>query len=83
MTNQYKKYHKSTVGLNSVDVYRVISLFELDKVQHGHVLGHAVKKLLCPGQRGGKDLYQDVEEAKNSMVRWQQMYIEDLQREVK
>lgn len=81
MTNPYKKYHKSTVGLNSVDVYRVISLFDLDKVQHGHVLGHAVKKLLCPGQRGGKGLFQDVQEAIDTLNRHLDMIIEDKQNE--
>ena len=30
---------------------------------------HAVKKLLCPGVRGGKDATQDIREAKDAVVR--------------
>jgi len=76
MTNPYKK---SVVGLNEIDVYRVLDLFEVKD----HAIGHAIKKLLCAGKRGAKGDYQDVDEAIKSLKRWQEMFIEDLQREVK
>jgi oligoribonuclease (3'-5' exoribonuclease) len=76
MTNPYKK---SVVGLNEIDVYRVLDLFEVKD----HAIGHAIKKLLCAGKRGAKGDYQDVDEAIKSLKRWQEIFIEDLQREVK
>ena len=38
---------------------------------------HAVKKLLCSGQRGVKDTRQDVQEAITSLVRCLEMQTED------
>ena len=73
MKNTYNHYFKNTVHLNAVDVYRVLELFE---VTHP-CLQHAIKKLLCAGQRGGKDMEQDVQEAIDALVRWQDMSQED------
>ncbi|CAB4241226.1 hypothetical protein UFOVP67_7 [uncultured Caudovirales phage] len=64
MTNPYKK--QLPVGLTTVDVYDVLRLFNVTDP----CLQHAIKKLLCPGQRvGGKSFKQDLEEAKDSIVR--------------
>lgn len=70
-------YKKSVTGLQTVDVYRVLELFDVKD----HAIGHAIKKLLCAGQRGGKDKYQDVNEAIHSLNRWQDMQAEDIIRE--
>lgn len=58
-------YFKDVEKLKSVDVYRVLSLFDVKS----HAVGHAVKKLLCAGNRGAKDYRQDLIEAKSSIER--------------
>lgn len=73
MKNTYNHYFKNTVHLNAVDVYRVLELFE---VTHP-CLQHAIKKLLCAGGRGAKDIEQDVQEAIDSLKRWKDMRRED------
>lgn len=66
-------YKKSVVHLSTVDVYRVLDLFE---VTHP-ALQHAIKKLLVAGGRGAKSADQDVKEAIDSLNRWNQMRQED------
>jgi hypothetical protein len=51
----------------------VLDLFNVDN----HCIGHAVKKLLCSGQRGAKDKQQDVQEAISSLLRYLEMQTED------
>jgi hypothetical protein len=56
------------------DVYRVLRAFGVTD----HNLGHAIKKLLCPGQRsGGKSARQDVHEAGRTIQNWEEMNEED------
>lgn len=58
----------------TVDVYRLLRLFGVTD----HNLGHAIKKLLVPGQRpGGKSAEQDVAEAIWTLQRWEEMNRED------
>lgn len=74
MTKQYSKYFKDVSGLSEVDVYRVLEMFGVTS----HALGHAVKKVLLPGERtGGKTLFQDVIEARDTLDRWLEMRVED------
>ena len=40
-------------------------------------LQHAIKKLLVAGGRGAKDEYKDVQEAIDTLSRWQDMRIEE------
>lgn len=56
-----------------VDVYRVLQLFEVTDP----CIQHAVKKLLLAGGRGGKDIARDIQEAIDTMVRWQEMRAEE------
>lgn len=57
-----------------IDVYRVLHAFAVVD----HAIGHAIKKLLCPGQRsGGKAVDQDVAEALWSLQRYQEMRKEE------
>jgi MarR-like DNA-binding transcriptional regulator SgrR of sgrS sRNA len=70
---KHNHYFKSTVHLDAVDVYRVLELFEVTNP----CLQHAVKKLLCAGDRGAKDMEQDVQEAMDTLERWQDMCRED------
>jgi hypothetical protein len=73
MKNTYNHYFKNTVHLNAVDVYRVLSLYGVTDP----CLQHAIKKLLCAGDRGAKDIEQDVQEAIDALERWQDMKQED------
>ncbi len=70
---QHSHYKKDVSNLEFVDVYRVLKLFDVTDP----CLQHAIKKLLCGGQRGAKSSDQDVQEAIDSLVRFQQMRIED------
>jgi hypothetical protein len=58
----------------SIDVYRVLSLFNVSDP----CLQHAVKKLLVAGGRGGgKTIDKDIQEAIDTLVRWQGMRAEE------
>ena len=70
---KYPHYHKNVVHLKYVDVYRVIELFDVKD----HAIGHAIKKLLCSGERGAKDKIQDVQEAISSLLRYLEMQTEN------
>lgn len=47
------------------DVYAVLDAFEVKS----HAIGHAIKKLLCAGQRGHKDYRTDLVEAIQAIQR--------------
>ena len=66
-------YFRDVSGLATVDVYRVLKLFNVTDP----CIGHAVKKLLLPGLRGGKDRDRDVREAIETLERWEEMQRED------
>lgn len=67
-------YSKNVSHLSAIDVYRVLSLFGVTD----QAIGHAIKKLLCPGQRGAKTKRQDIQEAIDTLERWRAMEDEDL-----
>lgn len=69
----HSHYFKDVSKLVAIDVYRVLELFEVVDP----AIQHAVKKLLCAGGRGYKDQAKDVQEAIDSLVRWQFMRKED------
>lgn len=56
-----------------IDVYRVLSLFEVTDP----ALQHIVKKALCAGQRGVKDFRKDLEEIVDTGNRRIEMLDED------
>lgn len=71
---EHSHYFKDVEHLKTVDVYRVLELFAVNDP----CLQHAIKKLLVAGGRGaGKDISQDIKEAIDSLVRWQEMRSED------
>ena len=70
---KHNHYFKKTVHLDAVDVYRVLELFNVTDP----CLQHAIKKLLCAGGRGAKDMEQDVQEAMDTLERYQDMCRED------
>lgn len=72
MSNNH--YFKDVSHLDKIDVYRVLKLFNVTDQN----IGHAVKKLLCPGQRsGGKSFEQDLIDARDSINRALEMIEED------
>ena len=76
MSNQdikYPHYFKSVSHLETVDVYRVLSLFKVNDP----CLQHAIKKLLCAGDRGDKSMIKDITEARDSLNRHLEMLNED------
>ena len=50
-SRKHEHYYKDVSKLNAVDVYMVCKLFGVNDA----AISHAVKKLLCSGQRGYKD----------------------------
>lgn len=70
---KYPQYFKSVKGLQFIDIYRVLKLFGVVDNE----IGHAVKKLLAPGQRGVKEKVQDIKEAIASLERHLEMIEED------
>ena len=73
-TAKHSHYFKDVAHLNSVDVYRVLSLFGVTD----QAIGHAVKKLLVAGGRGaGKSIDKDIQEAIDTLERWKAMRNED------
>lgn len=72
---KHSHYHKDVTKLKMVDVYRVLDLYNVTDP----CIQHAVKKLLVAGGRGaGKDISQDIQEAIDSLERWQEMRREDI-----
>lgn len=71
---KHAHYFKDVSRLEEVDVYRALRLFNVTD----QALGHAIKKLLVAGGRGaGKNIDQDIQEAIDTLVRWQEMQGED------
>jgi hypothetical protein len=72
---KHSHYFKDVSQFETVDVYRVLSLFAVVDP----CLQHAVKKLLVAGGRGGgKPIDKDVQEAIDTLVRWQAMRAEEV-----
>lgn len=74
MVNKHSHYYKDVNHLDQVDIYRILTLFEVTDP----CLQHAVKKLLCAGHRGTKDKEKDITEAIDTLSRWKDMQIENL-----
>ena len=70
---KYGHYFKDVSHLKKIDVYRVIDLWEITDP----ALQHALKKVLAAGKRGAKNQMQDVAEAIDSLVRFQDMQVEN------
>ena len=73
---KYEHYFKDVSHLKKLDVYRVIDLWEITDP----ALQHALKKVLAAGKRGAKNQMQDVAEAIDSLVRFQDMQAENNER---
>lgn len=64
---KHSHYFKDVSSLDEIDVYKVCELFEVNDPSGAKQ--HAIKKLLCSGQRGAKDERKDLEEARDTIVR--------------
>ncbi|UYL86044.1 hypothetical protein [Acinetobacter phage vB_AbaM_BP10] len=72
-SEKHSHYFKDVSNLLEIDVYRVLKLFDVTDP----CIQHAVKKLLCAGGRGVKDVDKDVHEAIDSLLRYEEMRKED------
>ena len=70
---KHSHYFKDVSKLQSIDVYRVLDLFFVTDP----CLQHSIKKLLVSGSRGVKSVEKDVQEAIDSLIRWQEMQKEN------
>lgn len=68
------KYNYTYRGIR-LDPYRICTVYNITHPAHQH----ALKKILCPGDRGYKSLEKDVREAIVSLERWLEMLEEDNQ----
>jgi DNA-binding protein Fis len=58
VNRKHSHYFKDVSGVDQIDVYAVLRLFEVTDP----CLQHIVKKALCAGRRGAKDWAKDVQE---------------------
>lgn len=73
MKSNHSHYFKDVAGLDQIDVYRVLALFEVTDP----CVQHAIKKLLCAGKRGNKDVAKDIQEAVDTLERSLDMRAEE------
>jgi len=70
---KHAHYFKPT-PFAEADVYRVLRMFGVTD----QAIGHAIKKLLVAGGRGGgKDIGRDIQEAIDTLERWKEIQAED------
>lgn len=74
---KHNHYYKDVRGLETVDVYRVLDLFQVTNP----CLQHVAKKALCAGMRGYKDFRRDLEDMQDSVERALEMLDEDEKRD--
>jgi len=69
LASMYPKYYKDVSHLSTIDAYAVHHLFNVQ--DPSGAIQHASKKLLLSGVRtGGKTMYQDIKEARDTLNRW-------------
>jgi len=75
MATRYPEYYKAVGDMQSVDVYAIHKLFNIQ--DPSGCIQHASKKLLLSGVRtGGKSKHKDVKEARDTLTRWLELYSE-------
>lgn len=73
LADKYPHYYKDVSKLNKIDIYTVLNLWRVTDP----CLAHAIKKLLVNGNRGAKDSQKDIQEAIDTLTRWQEMQEEE------
>jgi len=72
MSVRYPKYYKDVSDHSEIDVYAVHHLFNIQ--DPSGCIQHASKKLLLSGVRtGGKSVFKDITEARDTLSRWLQL----------
>ena len=79
LAKQYPHYYRSVKGLDYVDFYDIALLFNITDP----ALQHAIKKLLALGNRGHKEVEQDLAEVEQSLTRYRMILQEHGQQEDK
>jgi hypothetical protein len=73
LSEKYPKYYKPVGSLKEVDVYAVHYLFDIQ--DPSGCIQHASKKLLLSGARtGGKSMFMDIREARDTLTRWLELH---------
>lgn len=72
VSKQYGHYFRE-LPTNKVDIYRLILAYQINDP----CIQHALKKLFAAGQRGSKDTSKDIQEAIDSLKRYQEMRAEE------
>lgn len=68
----YPAYYKDVSHISEIDVYMVHYLFNI--IDPSGAIQHASKKLLLSGARtGGKSMFKDIKEARDTLNRWLEM----------
>ena len=62
---KHRHYFKDTSNIAEIDVYAVLKLFEVTDP----CLQHIVKKALCAGKRGHKDMMEDLQNIVDTAIR--------------
>jgi hypothetical protein len=73
VNNRAFSHYFRTSPSRTIDVYRVLQLFEV----YDPALQHALKKVIAAGKRGAKDAAKDIAEAIVALQRWQEMRREE------
>lgn len=76
--DKHSHYFKDVSHLDYIDIYRILELYKVTD----QAVGHAIKKLLCAGERGEKDQEQDYQEAIDTLMRRKEMIAEDEKKEL-
>ena len=63
---KHSHYHKDVSQYDTIDIYVICDLYVKD---NSGCIQHAVKKLLCCGERGVKDNVKDLQEAIDTIQR--------------
>ncbi|KAA0910668.1 hypothetical protein [Pusillimonas sp. ANT_WB101] len=70
---KHSHYHRDVSHLKTIDIYRIFQLYDVTDP----CAQHAIKKLMCAGERGVKTEEQDIREAHDTLARRLQMSAED------
>jgi hypothetical protein len=74
--NMTPQYYGATIGDEKADPYRILCAYQISHPCQQH----AIKKLLRAG-KSSKQLERDVQEVIDTLLRWQEMMLEDLESE--
>lgn len=69
---KHSHYKKDISHLNMIDPYRIADIYDLHPCAD-----HIMKKSLCAGNRGHKDMLRDIQDIIDTAERWKQMIEED------